>query len=182
MMQRDAALPGGSSSRLPMTTGGQDELAPAPAQSGPSLLLQDVMQKNVIRAGMDATLGEAMTLCFQHRIRHLPVITGEGKLAGLVTDRDLRFYISHRLGTIMENASDRETLHHRLHVMMVRRIITGNPEMTVRQAAQLLLAHHIGCLPVVDAANTLVGIVTAGDFLRLIADRVLIAAPAHGSA
>ncbi len=149
-----------------------------PADSAESLRLKNVMLQNVIRTDMDATLGEAMTICFQHRIRHLPVLNSDGKLVGLVTDRDMRFYVSHRIGTIMENNSDRETLHHHLHVIMVRRLITGRPEMTVTQAARHMLDNHVGCLPVVDAENRLVGIVTAGDFLRLIADGILTALPA----
>jgi acetoin utilization protein AcuB len=132
--------------------------------------LKDVMKRDVIRATMDTSLGEAVTLCFQHRIRHLPIVNSEGKLAGLVTDRDLRFYISHRLGTLMENNADRESLHHHLHVIMVRRVITGRPEMTLQDAAQMMLDNHIGCLPVVDGDHRLAGIVTATDFLRMIAD------------
>jgi len=132
--------------------------------------LGTIMRQNVVRAGLDTTLGEAVTLCFQHRIRHLPVVHGDEKLAGMVTDRDLRFYISHRMGTIMEKNADRETLHHHLHVIMVRRVIAGRPEMTLEDAAQLMLDNHIGCLPVVDGESHLVGIVTATDFLRMIAD------------
>ncbi len=150
----------------------------APADSREQLRLKNVMQQNVIRADMDATLGEAMTICCQHRIRHLPVLSSDGKLVGLVTDRDMRFYISHRIGTIMENNSDRESLHHHLHVIMVRRLITGIPEMPVTEAARLMLDNHIGCLPVVDAENRLVGIMTAADFLRLIADGILTTQPA----
>lgn len=177
MIGRNTAISGGIFLRMCMTTNGLDLHDAGPAKSGVPILLKDVMQKDVIRAGMDATLGEAMTICCQHRIRHLPVISGEGKLTGLVTDRDLRFYISHRLGTIMENKTDRETLHHHLHVMMIRRVVTGAPGMTITQAARLMLDNRIGCLPVVDADNSLVGIVTAGDFLRLIADQTLAPAP-----
>ena len=70
----------------------------------------------------------------------------------------------------MENNSDRETLHHHVHVMMVRRVITARPEATVTQAAQLMVDHRVGCLLVVDAENRILGIVTTGDFLKLIAD------------
>jgi acetoin utilization protein AcuB len=154
-----------------------DPSSSTPADSTESLRLKNVMRQDVIRTDMDATLGEAMTICFQHRIRHLPVLNSDGKLVGLVTDRDMRFYVSHRIGTIMENNSDRETLHHHLHVIMVRRLITGRPEMSIAQAARLMLDNHVGCLPVVDAENHLVGIVTAGDFLRLIADGILTALP-----
>jgi acetoin utilization protein AcuB len=133
------------------------------------------MQKNIVRADTDTTVGEAMTICFQHRIRHLPVLNSQGRLVGIVTDRDLRFYISHRLGTIMENNTDRETLHRHLHIVMVRRVITGRPDMTVADAARLMVDYHVGCLPVVDAENRLLGIMTSGDFLRLIADGKLAA-------
>jgi acetoin utilization protein AcuB len=146
-----------------------------PPETRVPLTLESVMQKNVVRADMDTTIGEAMTICFQHRIRHLPVLNSQGRLAGIVTDRDLRFYISHRLGTIMENNTDRETLHRHLHVVMVRRVITARPDMTVADAARLMVDYHVGCLPVVDAENRLLGIMTSGDFLRLIADGKLAA-------
>jgi len=142
-------------------------------ESREPMRLKSVMKSEVIRAGMDATLSEAITICFQQRIRHLPVVDSDGQLTGLVTDRDMRFYISHRLGTIMENNSDRETLRHHLHVIMVRRPITGRPDMPIDEAARLMVDNHIGCLPVVDTKNLLLGIVTAGDFLRLIAQGAL---------
>ncbi len=147
-----------------------------PPEMPEPIRLKDIMQRNVIRTGLDTTLGEAMTICFQHRIRHLPVVEADGRLAGLVTDRDLRFYVSHRLGTIMENNVDRETVSHHLHVIMVRRVITGRPDMTLTEAAHLLHIHHVGCLPVVDERNSVLGIVTAGDFIHLIADGKLTAA------
>jgi acetoin utilization protein AcuB len=134
--------------------------------------LESVMQKDVIRIRMDTTLSEAMTICLQHRIRHLPIINRLEILSGIVTDRDLRVYTSHRLGTIMENNSDRETLHRHVHVMMNRRVVTGTPDMTVGEAVDLMLSHHVGGLPVVDEKNRVVGMVTAIDFLALIAGRM----------
>lgn len=153
----------------------QDRSGPIPPGTKEPLRLESVMQKNIVRADTDTTVGEAMTICFQHRIRHLPVLNSQGRLVGIVTDRDLRFYISHRLGTIMENNTDRETLHRHLHIVMVRRVITGRPDMTVADAARLMVDYHVGCLPVVDAENRLLGIMTSGDFLRLIADGKLAA-------
>lgn len=153
----------------------QDRSGSIPPGTKEPLRLESVMQKNIVRADTDTTVGEAMTICFQHRIRHLPVLNSQGRLVGIVTDRDLRFYISHRLGTIMENNTDRETLHRHLHIVMVRRVITGRPDMTVADAARLMVDYHVGCLPVVDAENRLLGIMTSGDFLRLIADGKLAA-------
>ncbi len=129
------------------------------------------MRSDVIRIGMDATLAEAMTVCLQHRVRHLPVVDGGERLVGLVTDRDLRVFISHRLGTMMENNADRETLHRRVHVMMVRRVVTATPQTSVAEAALLMLQNHVGSLPVVDGSQRLVGIVTTHDLLALLAEQ-----------
>ncbi len=54
--------------------------------------LSSIMKTEVISVGMDATLGEAMDLRLDRRIRHVPVLDETGQLAGLVTDRDLRAY------------------------------------------------------------------------------------------
>src|SRR5690349_7663552 len=45
-------------------------------------------------------------------------------------------------------------------------VITILPEATIEDAARMMLQHGISGLPVVDAAGTLVGIVSEGDFLR----------------
>ena len=50
--------------------------------------------------------------------------------------------------------------------VMSPRVITILPDATIRDAATMMLQHGISGLPVVDAAGTLVGIVTEGDFLR----------------
>jgi CBS domain-containing protein len=55
--------------------------------------VEKVMTKNVFTIKVDSTLQEARTIIRQHGIRHLPVIDGEGKLAGLISVR----YLLHEL-------------------------------------------------------------------------------------
>jgi CBS domain-containing protein len=50
--------------------------------------------------------------------------------------------------------------------VMTREVVTIAPDASVLDAARLMLQHKISGLPVVDAANNLIGIVTEGDFLR----------------
>ena len=50
--------------------------------------------------------------------------------------------------------------------VMTRNVVSIGPDATVLQAARLMLQHHISGLPIVDAAGTLVGILSEGDFLR----------------
>ena len=50
--------------------------------------------------------------------------------------------------------------------VMTRNVISAKPDMTVLQAARLMLQHHISGLPVIDSTGHLVGILSEGDFLR----------------
>ncbi len=54
----------------------------------------------------------------------------------------------------------------RAHQIMTKPVITVEPDSTMVEAANVMLKQHISGLPVVDAAGTLVGIVSQGDFLR----------------
>lgn len=134
-----------------------------------SVTLSAFATPELVTINMDAGLGEALEICIERRIRHLPVVDENGKLVGILTDRDIRASLSPRLGTISENESDRVTLRRRVHVYMHRQIVTGTPEMPLAGAAALMLEHRVGCLPVVDEDRRLVGIVTTSDFLRFLA-------------
>ena len=50
---------------------------------------------------------------------------------------------------------------------MHRDVVTVSPDMSVREAARILLQNKYGCLPVVGPAGELVGIITEADFLHL---------------
>ena len=139
----------------------------------PSVLtLSLIMKTEVVSIGMDESLKSALELCNERRIRHLPVVDEEGTLVGILTDRDIRYYLSPRLGTISENSSDRATLERRVHTAMVRTVVTGSPDMSLGAAARKLLQDRVGCLPVVDNDHRVVGVVTTSDFLLLLAASV----------
>jgi acetoin utilization protein AcuB len=132
--------------------------------------LDRVMTKDVICIDMDFTLGKAIELCSEKRIRHLPVLDENGRLAGIVTDRDLRYFLSPRIGTLSENTSDRESLHRHVHQMMVRRVVCASSDTSIAEAAQRMLTNRVGCLPVVNGARRVIGIITTSDLLRYIAE------------
>jgi CBS-domain-containing membrane protein len=142
-----------------------------PADKNVMLEIESIMTRDVICINMDITLGDAIELCSQNRIRHLPVLDEGKRLAGLVTDRDLRYSISPRIGTISENNLDRGTMNLHVHRIMKREVITISAETLLAEAAQLMLTHRIGCLPVVDSERLVIGIVTTADLLRYLANR-----------
>jgi CBS-domain-containing membrane protein len=129
----------------------------------------EVMTGDIISIDMDTTVGTAMDVCSEKRIRHLPVVDDKDRLAGLVTDRDLRYAISPRIGTISENNSDRESLTRLVHLIMVRDVVTASPQTSLPKAAADMLEHRVGCLPVLDSGRRVVGIVTTSDLLSYMA-------------
>ncbi len=54
----------------------------------------------------------------------------------------------------------------RAHQIMTRPVVTVSPETTIVEAANTMLQRHVSGLPVVDAADKLVGIISEGDFIR----------------
>jgi acetoin utilization protein AcuB len=113
------------------------------------------MSKNVIVIGPDDFLSSAQEKMKRGEFRRLPVVK-DGRLIGIVTDRDLRQHIGF-LEKTKVNAAMTETL------------VTISPNDTIEKAAQLMLKHKIGGLPVVDE-DELVGIITTSDLLQTFLD------------
>jgi acetoin utilization protein AcuB len=135
----------------------------------PVMRIDQVITKDVVCVDMDVTLGNATELCSGKKIRHLPVLDENKRLAGIITDRDIRYFLSPRLGTISENNSDRESLSRRVHQVMIRHVVCATENTSLSEAAGLMLANRVGCLPVVDADRHVIGIITTTDLIRYIA-------------
>jgi len=106
-----------------------------------------------------ASPGEGAEVAFQRmrnqRIRHLVVVDGH-RLVGVLSERDLG---GARGGVLRAGKTVRD--------LMSRHTVSAAPVTTVRQAANLMRARTIGCLPVMESGR-LVGIVTLTDLLELV--------------
>jgi acetoin utilization protein AcuB len=124
------------------------------------LLVKDSMTRGVVVLSPEATAREALVLCRERRIRHLPVLE-EGRLAGIVSDRDLRS-AAPVLGDPGRAAALEKT---RVSDVMTREVVTARPDDPIEEAANRLRERRIGCLPVVQDGR-LVGIVTSSDVME----------------
>ena len=121
------------------------------------LLVKDSMTREVVALPPQSTAGEALALCRERRIRHLPVLEGD-RLVGIVSDRDLR-----SATPALGDPARAEALGRILvHEVMVREVATAHPDDPIEEAANAMRERKIGCLPVVED-DALVGIVTSSD-------------------
>jgi acetoin utilization protein AcuB len=125
-----------------------------------SVLVEDVMTRQVITATPQHTVMETLKIARSNRIRHVPIVEGS-VLKGVVSDRDLRD-VSPSVLASMDLDLLKKTL---VGDIMITDVITIHPLDAVEEAARLLYIHKIGCLPVVVGGNQVVGIVTDGDIL-----------------
>ncbi|MFJ5936325.1 IMP dehydrogenase [Streptomyces cinereoruber] len=110
------------------------------------------MVSDPITVHPDATLGEADAICAKFRISGVPVTTPDGKLLGIVTNRDMAF----------ETDRSRQVRE----VMTPMPLVTGKVGISGVDAMELLRRHKIEKLPLVDDAGVLKGLITVKDFVK----------------
>jgi CBS domain-containing protein len=99
-------------------------------------------------------------------VRHLPIVAADGKLLGLLSDRDLRQAGASTLPPLSRYEAPLLLMTVLVKDIMRTDVTTVGGETTLADAGQLLLEHKIGCLPVLHHDRTLVGMVTVTDLLR----------------
>jgi acetoin utilization protein AcuB len=136
------------------------------------LLVRDWMTSNLVTLPPEASVAEALALCRERRIRHIPILE-EGRLVGIVSDRDLRD-ASPALGDPQRASALQEI---RVGDVMTREVITVDPRDSIENAAQEMYELKIESLPVVAEDSVidegsavgeeeLSGIVTSSDVMR----------------
>src|SRR5574341_63906 len=128
------------------------------------MLVKNYMKRDPITVKKDDSFRYALKLIRKEGIKHLPVLDGK-KLVGIVTDRDLRQAAPSPATTLEVHELNYLLERLKIEAIMTKKVITVTPMTNLRDAAKLLFAHKIGCLPVVEK-DELVGIITEGDILR----------------
>ncbi|MBZ0300515.1 MAG: CBS domain-containing protein [Anaerolineae bacterium] len=126
--------------------------------------VSDVMTKNPVTISPDATLREALETMGRVGCHHLPVISADKHLTGIITARDCRLAL--RLPDILREYWQDERLanHILVKAVMTPAPMIVEPDASADEAVRLMLVNYVSCLPVMRG-ETLVGIVTTSDLL-----------------
>jgi acetoin utilization protein AcuB len=130
-----------------------------------TIRVEEVMQTEVVTLQRSDRLDLADDVMRLGRIRHMPVLAS-GRVVGIVSNRDL---LAAGLSRALEfDLQQRRAFLHSVEVteVMTEQVVTVGPDAPVREAAEKMVKQGFGCLPVVKAEGTFVGLVTETDLIR----------------
>lgn len=114
----------------------------------------DVMDQDVVTIGLEASIEDAARTMMEEEVTHLPVISEDGKLAGIVTAWDVSKAVAMK--------------YTRLWEIMTHQVMTILKSDPIELAARRMKDHDISALPVLDEEGKVLGMVTSDGISRLI--------------
>ncbi|MET9295836.1 CBS domain-containing protein [Streptomyces sp. NPDC003077] len=140
-------------------------------------LIDQVMSRDVVSVGPDASFKEVAELLGRHAVSGLPVVDRDDKVVGVISETDLMFHQAAQDDTPRPWYLPRLTRHacaedtkargNTAQTLMSAPAVTIGPRHTVVDAARLMAERHVERLPVVDEEGRLMGIVTRSDLLAV---------------
>ncbi|MFQ3197172.1 MAG: acetoin utilization protein AcuB [Paraglaciecola sp.] len=127
--------------------------------------ISKLMSKHVVVVKMDDPLSKVKDIFDQGKFHHLLVVD-DGRLYGVISDRDLLKSISPKIGDMAATTKDLASLNKKAHQIMTRKPISLNENATVKEAITIFNEHKISCIPIINNTDKPVGIVSWRDIMQ----------------
>lgn len=130
------------------------------------MFVSERMSTDLITVEPEVSIAEARDIMVKNNIRHLPVVYGDGKLAGIVTDRDIR----DAMPSVLLKKPDYEATLKKIGIHPVADIMTKEPltiyaYYTIQDTLLVMQKKKVGALPVIDDEGYLKGLLATRDLL-----------------
>lgn len=119
-----------------------------------------IMSSPVKTINPEMKITEAWIWCKSAGVYHIPVVSSEGKITGIVSDRDLLKSL------LIENDTVVNRTDEIIADIMVKEVITAGRLTDIRRIAKVMFDEHIGSMPILDDNRKLAGIITRSDILH----------------
>lgn len=144
--------------------------------------ISEIMKTDVYTVMDDATIKEVLQVLVERKISGVPVVNGNKKVVGFISDGDIMKFIAKQNPRIIDMTSfitvwyDTESFEKKLHDLMdlnvmelaTTKVISVESDYDVDEAAKVLGEKKIKKVPVVDDAGKLVGVISRSEILRYI--------------
>jgi acetoin utilization protein AcuB len=128
------------------------------------MLVREIMTPNAVTVEPGTPLTKAQRLMKEDNIRHLPVVHQDKGLVGLITRDALNRALPSELSSLTIWEINYQLSRINVRDVMVKKVFTVTEDVTVEEAARIMIDNKIGCLPVMRE-RALVGIITDIDLL-----------------
>ena len=141
-----------------------------PSYKEGSMYVKHHMSSPALTITPDTPFQDALKLMHERKIRRLPVVDRNGKLVGIVSERDL-LHATPSPATSL-SVWELNYLLWKLTVkdLMATKVLTVTPDALLQEAATIMLEKKIGGLPVVDQDQKVVGVITETDIFKALVD------------
>ncbi|MDC0335294.1 CBS and ACT domain-containing protein [Pseudodesulfovibrio sp.] len=134
------------------------------------MLIANWMTKDVVTITPDRSMMKASKVMKDKGISRVPVVDENGKILGIVSDRDIKDASPSKATTL-----DMHELYYllseiKIKDIMTKKVTTIRADETVEKAAVLMLEGNFGGLPVIDENNVVVGIITDTDVFKVLVE------------
>ena len=146
-----------------------DVRAAAP-RPGAGILIREVMTRDPVTARPYQPVLEAVALMTEHGFKHVPITDDDGRLVGIISDRDVRTAIGDPAEALGRDLTEIEEMP--ISTVMTRPAESVREEAPLVEVAHQLAHESIGALPVLDEEERVVGIVSYVDVVRKLLDLV----------
>lgn len=130
------------------------------------MYVKDNMTRNPYTVTSMKSVSEALDIMSASKVHRLPVVDNKGKLVGIVTQSLISSNTPNNASSL--SVFELNYLLNKLSIrdIMIKNPISISPDALLEEAATIMRKHDIGCLPVVDDKNILVGIITHNDIFE----------------
>ena len=135
-------------------------------KNGKAGVVREIMMGSPVTLKPDETLDLANDVISLGRIRHIPIVE-DGRLVGLLSERDMMGATTTTIFGLKRKSKSALLKSVLIKDVMKKKVVTVKPDTPIKDAAHLMKAKKIGCVPVVDEGS-LVGLVTTTDILRYV--------------
>ena len=134
------------------------------------MYVKDHMVPSPIVIGPNQSVSEALDIMSENELHRLPVVDGQGKLVGLVTEGLIASNTPNSSSTL--SVFELNYLLNKLTIadIMIKDVLTIDKEALLEEAATIMRKNDVGCLPVVEEDNKLIGIITHNDIFSAFID------------